>query len=144
MKPVGEKKEKHRIVLHSLCMATFEHTALYIQFRSPESMKIMIMALLPLTSCSLINQNPTDLSHSERALLRIMACEDWYFILRQFNHLGVLSGFQSFCRLVSLCFSHANTSVYSDASFMTWENSLFSLHLECQLVLGWTVWSENK
>lgn len=96
MKPVGEKKKrKHGIVLHSLCVAPFEHTALYIQFRSPESMKIMIMALLPLTSCSLINQNPIDLSHSERALLRIAACEDRYFIFRQFNHLGMLSGFRS-------------------------------------------------
>lgn len=116
----GKKKwkRKSRIVLRSLCMSPFEHTALYIQFRSPESVKIMIMVLLPLTSCSLINQNPIDLSHSVRVLLPTAACEGRYFVSRQFNHVGVLSGFRSHCRQVPQCFSWGNISIYSEASFM--------------------------
>ena len=113
----GKKKES-RIVLLSPCMSPFEHTALYTQFRSPEPVKIMIMVLLPLTSCSLINQNPIDLSHSARVLLRVWACEGMYFISRQFNHVGVLPGFRTCCRQAPRHFYCESISIYSAASFM--------------------------
>lgn len=113
----GEKKES-RIVLHSPCMSPFEHTALYPRFRSPEPVKIMIMVLLPLTSCSLINQNPIDLSYSARVLLRIRACEGMYFISRQFNHVGMLPDFRTCCRQAPRRFCCGSVWIYSATSFM--------------------------
>lgn len=93
------KSSKQGCVLPSPCAPPFEHTALYTQLTSPEPLKIMIMVLLPLTSCSLINQNPIDLSHSVRVLLCIRGCEGGYFLSRQYNHVGVLlPGFRTCCR----------------------------------------------
>ena len=118
--------EESRIVLHSPCKSPFEHTALYIQFRSPEPAKIMIMVLLPLTFCSLINQNLIDLSHSARVLLRIRACEGRYFISRQFNHVGVLPRFRTYCRQAPWSFYCRSTSIYSASSFMNSEQNNYS------------------
>lgn len=119
LKSVGRRGgKKSRIVLHFPCVSPFEHTALYIQFRSPEPVKIMIMVLLPLTSWSLINHNPIDLSHSARVLLRVGACEGRGLILRQFNHMGVLPGFRSCCRQALQHFYCRSTSIYSSTSFI--------------------------
>lgn len=114
----GKKIRKSRIVLHFLCMSPFEHTALYTQFRSPEPVKIMIMVLLPLTSCSLINQNPIYLPHSARVLLCIRACEGGHFLSRQFNHVGVLPGFRTCCRCAPWHGHCGSSLICSATSFM--------------------------
>lgn len=107
------KSSKQGCVLPSPCAPPFEHTALYTQLTSPESLKIMIMVLLPLTSCSLINQNPIDLSHSVRVLLCIRGCEGGYFLSRQYNHVGVLlPGFRTCCRWAPRCLCWGSNSIY--------------------------------
>lgn len=107
------KSSKQGCVLPSPCAPPFEHTALYTQLTSPEPLKIMIMVLLPLTSCSLINQNPIDLSHSVRVLLCIRGCEGGYFLSRQYNHVGVLlPGFRTCCRWAPRCLCWGSNSIY--------------------------------
>lgn len=122
----GREKAASRIVLPSPCVPPFENTALYTQLTSPEPLKIMIMVLLPLTSCSLINQNPIDLSHSARVLLCIRACEGGYFLSRQYNHVGVLlPGFGTCCRWALWCLCWGSISI----CLHSWKKSKIITHI---------------
>lgn len=72
--------KKTRFVLHSLCMSLSEHTALYIQFISPESVREMIMVFFSLDFLLTYKLETYRPFITERVLFLIQGYEGRYFI----------------------------------------------------------------